>query len=148
MLTYVEGNIFDFEGTITLPVNCKGVMGRGIAYQVKQRDKELYAHYRKLCDQNALKPGYPRMVLSSKYLLFPVKDHWQKPARYEWIDLGLSRIKENEHHLESLAIPRLGCGNGTLEWSQVKPLVEKHLNKTRIQIVVYSLPSDVKNGVL
>ncbi|MDY0271493.1 MAG: macro domain-containing protein [Advenella sp.] len=48
----------------------------------------------------------------------------------------LARFVESEG-IESLAIPRLATGVGGLEWSDVKPLVEKHLADLKIPVIVY-----------
>ena len=35
-------------------------------------------------------------------------------------------------------MPKLGCGNGGLDWeTQVKPLVEKYLKKSPINVSIY-----------
>ena len=40
--------------------------------------------------------------------------------------------------LNDIAMPKLGCGNGGLDWeTQVKPLVEKYLKKSPINVSIY-----------
>lgn len=38
---------------------------------------------------------------------------------------------------ESIAFPRLGCGNGALRWEDVQPLMEKYLKSLPIKIYIY-----------
>jgi O-acetyl-ADP-ribose deacetylase (regulator of RNase III) len=45
-------------------------------------------------------------------------------------------IKEN--NIKSIAVPGLGCGNGQLNWSDVKPLMEKHFEELQdVEIEIY-----------
>lgn len=40
--------------------------------------------------------------------------------------------------IKSLALPKLATGVGSLDWADVKPLIEQHLGDLKIPIVVYS----------
>ena len=72
-------------------------------------------------------------------MLFPTKDHWKDPSKYEYIDSGLSYFAKNYNALkiQSCAFPRIGCGLGGLDWEKVKALLEKHLGDLDIEIEVY-----------
>ncbi len=48
----------------------------------------------------------------------------------------LARVVKKEK-LKSLAIPRIATGVGGLDWSEVKPLVQKHLAALDIPVYVY-----------
>lgn len=37
----------------------------------------------------------------------------------------------------SIAFPKLGCGNGGLDWEEVRPLMEKYLSPLPLQILIY-----------
>ncbi len=39
--------------------------------------------------------------------------------------------------ITSLALPRLATGVGGMEWSEVKPMVERHLGELKIPVLVY-----------
>ena len=41
--------------------------------------------------------------------------------------------------ITSLALPRLATGVGGLEWSEVKPLVQRHLGELKIPVLVYEV---------
>jgi O-acetyl-ADP-ribose deacetylase (regulator of RNase III) len=53
--------------------------------------------------------------------------HWRSASRLPDIAAGLDSLVALvlSHHIKSLAIPALGCGNGGLEWSEVRPLIEE-----------------------
>lgn len=51
----------------------------------------------------------------------------------------MSKLAQNWDRLESnsIAFPRLGCGNGGLNWDDVRPLMEKYLGNLPMQIYIY-----------
>ncbi len=57
---------------------------------------------------------------------FPTKKHWRHPSRMEWVRSGLQDLVRviREERIRSIAMPPLGCGNGGLEWSQVRREIE------------------------
>jgi O-acetyl-ADP-ribose deacetylase (regulator of RNase III) len=62
------------------------------------------------------------------YLInFPTKHHWKAKSRIEDIKRGLAALIDEVQRLEitSIAVPPLGCGNGGLNWSDVRPLIEE-----------------------
>ena len=137
----VYSDIFTFKGLIAITVNCRGAMGKGIALQAKKKYPDLYRYYKGLCDKKEIKPGRPRMVKMSShkypFLLFPTKDDWRNPSKYEWIETGLKKIKENEDKITKLALPPLGCGNGQLEWEKVRDLIIKYLDDADFETYIY-----------
>jgi O-acetyl-ADP-ribose deacetylase (regulator of RNase III) len=68
--------------------------------------------------------------------------HGSKPG-----DASLSHVNHALHALRSLvekekfpslALPRLACGVTGLEWSEVKPLIEKQLGDLNIPVYIYA----------
>ena len=51
----------------------------------------------------------------------PTKLHWSKPSRLEYITSGVSALADLlvAKRITSVAIPRLGCGLGGLDWDDV-----------------------------
>jgi O-acetyl-ADP-ribose deacetylase (regulator of RNase III) len=41
------------------------------------------------------------------------------------------------YHIDHIAMPALGCGNGGLEWDTVKEILERHLKDSPITFDVY-----------
>lgn len=114
------------------PVNCVGVMGKGLALQFKDAFPDNFRQYKMACSEGGVKPGrilvvHNRNPGSPVHIFnFPTKDHWKNPSRIEWIKAGLEDLVELVKALkvQSIAIPALGCGNGQLTWQEVKPLIE------------------------
>ncbi len=113
-------------------VNCVGVMGKGIALQFKLAFPENFRRYEQACRAGDVQPGRMLVVetgsaANPKYIMnFPTKRHWRDRSRLEDIEAGLHVLIEavRQRAIHSIAIPALGCGNGGLQWSVVRPRVE------------------------
>jgi O-acetyl-ADP-ribose deacetylase (regulator of RNase III) len=108
-------------------------MGRGIALQFRKAFPENYEAYKAVCDRQELRPG--RMFVHAlgqltnpRYVInFPTKDHWKGRSRLHDIDAGLLALVDEVRRLgiRSIAVPPLGCGLGGLDWSDVRPRIER-----------------------
>ena len=53
MIKHVKGDIFQSDADVILhQVNCQGVMGSGIAKQVREKYPKVYKEYKELCSQD------------------------------------------------------------------------------------------------
>lgn len=141
MVTYVQGDIFQSPAQVlTNAVNCVGVMGKGIALEFKNRYHGLFDDYKTRCDKQEVVPGKPYLWENDRFqiLNFPTKRHWREKSRLDDVEAGLKYLAENYTNMgiDSIAMPALGCGNGGLLWSDVQPLIEKHLGSI-IDLDVY-----------
>jgi hypothetical protein len=87
--------------------------------------------------------GGPRWIIN-----FPTKQHWRNPTKREWVESGLTALRREilERGIGSVAIPPLGCGNGGLEWSAVRPLIEAALGDLpSVEVVVYEPTAKYQN---
>lgn len=146
---FTDSNLFETTAqAIVNTVNCVGVMGKGVALEFKKRWPDNYKAYKRACDAGDLQPGTllifdRRSLLSSpipRFLVnFPTKDHWRSKSKISYIELGLdSLVLEIEKHgITSIALPPLGCGNGGLNWDEVRPMIVNklsHLSEVEIFI--------------
>jgi O-acetyl-ADP-ribose deacetylase (regulator of RNase III) len=133
-------------------VNEVGVMGKGIALMFKEEFPENARLYEAACKAGEVKVGRmfvtrnPAELVGPRWIInFPTKKHWRHPSRLAWIRDGmrdLIRVIE-EHDIRSIALPPLGCGNGGLEWSQVRWEIETALDEVpNVEAIVYE-PTDV-----
>lgn len=111
-------------------VNCQGVMGKGIALAFKNKYPRLFVDYRTYCKDGKLKPGglyvWRTGQENPSYVLnVATKDTWRMGSSYEWVQGCIDRLVEfgNTNGLTTMAIPKLGCSNGGLEWSKVKRMI-------------------------
>ncbi|SFP39747.1 O-acetyl-ADP-ribose deacetylase (regulator of RNase III), contains Macro domain [Butyrivibrio proteoclasticus] len=143
MIRYLEGDIFATPAqTIVNTVNTVGVMGKGIALEFKKRYPSMFEKYKIACEKKKLKIGNLMLCYEADHwaLLFPTKEHWRNPSRLEYIEQGLMKFCNTyaEYGITSIAFPKLGCGNGELNWDVVKPLMEKYLKTLPIDVYIYT----------
>lgn len=137
MIHFIEQSVFNSPAAvITNTVNCRGVMGAGLALEMALRHPDLEADYQLRCKAGAVQIGRPYLfpVAGCPYravLNFPTKQHWRFPSRLAWIEQGLAYVASHFHQatppINSLALPRLGCDKGGLDWVQVQSVIETHL---------------------
>ena len=142
MLSYVKGDLLSSPAQVQVnTVNTVGIMGKGIALQFKDKYPSMYDAYRDACEAKELNIGNLFLWKSNKkwVLMFPTKKHWRENSKKEYIEEGLIKFVENYEQIgiNSIAFPKLGCGNGNLHWSEVKPIMEKYLKPLPITIYIY-----------
>jgi O-acetyl-ADP-ribose deacetylase (regulator of RNase III) len=133
--------------TVVNTVNCVGVMGKGLAAALKARHPTMFDAYKAICDRGALTPGklWLWKGLDQWVLNFPTKNHWRGPSRLEWVESGLEKFVAEyaNRGITEISFPRLGCGNGGLDWDDVKPLMEKYLSNLTIPVYVHDFEYDL-----
>ena len=140
--------IRDCEALVN-PVNCRGVMGRGLARQFARQFPQMLPEYRRICSQRLLRPGAPYLHRVNeqppRYVVsFPTKDDWRNDSRLEWISAGMVAMMNllREHEITSVAIPQLGAGLGGLYWHDVRPvIVQEALRHPDINTVIVTPPT-------
>ncbi len=142
MITYLKGDIFNSPAKVLVnAVNTVGVMGKGVALEFKKRYPEMFSKYQKMCANHSFSTGklYLWKGQDKWVLLFPTKQHWRNPSKIEYIEAGLQKFVDHWQRLgiDSIAFPRLGCGNGNLDWDVVRPVMEKYLKPLPIQVYIY-----------
>jgi O-acetyl-ADP-ribose deacetylase (regulator of RNase III) len=148
MVLYRRTSILDSTAqTLVNTVNCVGVMGKGLAKAFKERDPAMYKAYKNVCERKMLAPGKLWLWQGSNgwILNFPTKQHWRDPSRLEWIEAGLEKfvLECSYRGIKEISFPRLGCGNGGLDWNDVRPLMERYLSKVEIPVYIHDYTVDV-----
>jgi O-acetyl-ADP-ribose deacetylase (regulator of RNase III) len=129
-------------------VNTEGVMGKGLALQFKKAFPENFTSYERACKAGEVVPGrmhIVRRLASPRFIInFPTKKHWRQPSRLQYISEGMRDLVAWVRKLEirSIAVPPLGCGNGGLAWSDVKPLIVQAFDELPHVRVVLFEPAD------
>jgi O-acetyl-ADP-ribose deacetylase (regulator of RNase III) len=136
MIHLLQGSLFDTDAEAWVnTVNTVGVMGKGIALQFKERFPRNFELYEAACKRGELRTGQllmtetgllgpPRFIIN-----FPTKAHWREKSRLSYIEEGMAALAQlvQQFHIQSIALPPLGCGNGGLDWKLVRPVIEAHL---------------------
>lgn len=152
MIEFKTGDILgeDVEALVNT-VNCVGIMGRGIALQFKRAYPENFSAYEAACRRAEVVPG--RMFVfetgqltNPRYIInFPTKRHWRGKSRIEDIESGLDALASEvkTRGIRSIAIPPLGAGLGGLDWTDVRPRIERAmLGLPDVRVVVFKPRSD------
>ena len=143
MISYQTGDIFQ-SGCQTLgnPVNLWGVMGKGLAAEFKRRYPAMAQEWAWFCRYPPPRMGTLHLHTDTTpwVLNIPTKNHWKDPSRVEYIDAALNRLTAvyQDWGIKSLALPKLGCGEGGLDWErEVRPVVEAWLLDSPLWVEVY-----------
>lgn len=128
--------------------NNKGeaVMGRGCALEAKQKSMGIDRALGHLLKTFGNKPRFlltPGDVLDDgtpcTLLTFPVKHHWRDKADLDLIKSSANIIEDMitavfENKKVRVVMPRPGCGNGHLDWANVKPILDPILDDRFIAV--------------
>ncbi len=154
MIRFTQGNLLEAKvDALVNTVNTVGVMGKGIALMFKERFAENYRLYAAACKAKQVETGKmfvtpvqeldgPRWIVN-----FPTKRHWKAPSKMEWVVEGLADLRTFilDNHIESIAVPPLGAGNGGLEWMAVREQIEAVLGDLDAEILVFEPTSQYQN---
>ena len=132
-----NGNIFNSAcKTIVNPINCVGVMGKGISLEMKNRFPHMFERYQTLCNKQLITVGKLWLYQNedgSSILNFPTKKHWRENSQYEFIETY------QEKQIKSIAFPLLGCGNGKLNKDAVLNIMMKYIIQCKnIVVEIYT----------
>ncbi|HZU67206.1 MAG TPA: macro domain-containing protein [Ktedonobacteraceae bacterium] len=146
-IQYQKGDIFTSNAQVIVnTVNCKGVMGKGLALAFKERYPAMFAVYQQECKNGKLRIGRPTLYRESTpwILNFPTKDHWRFPSKLEYLEKGLEFLVTHykKAGITSIAFPKLGTQNGKLSWDEVGPLMAKYLSQLDIDVYIYIADGD------
>jgi O-acetyl-ADP-ribose deacetylase (regulator of RNase III) len=156
MMKFTQGNLLEAPAeALVNTVNTVGVMGKGIALMFKEAFPENFRAYEDACKHEEVRVG--RMFVTETSSLegprwiinFPTKKHWRQSSKLEWIVEGLDDLRRviQDRNIRSIALPPLGAGNGGLDWSEVRPEVQRALGDLQdVDILVYE-PTDKYQNV-
>ncbi|WP_160573864.1 type II toxin-antitoxin system antitoxin DNA ADP-ribosyl glycohydrolase DarG [Actinomadura physcomitrii] len=144
MIVECTGNLLrDDAEALVNTVNTVGVMGKGLALQFKRAFPANFRAYVQACADHRVRPGkiFATSMDGDRWILnFPTKRHWRQPSNLEDVRAGLDDLVRVlvELKVRTVAIPPLGCGNGGLDWSVVRPLIIEKLGGLGLEVRLYS----------
>lgn len=149
MLTYHRTSLLDSQAqTVVNTVNTVGVMGKGLAAAMRKEHPKMFQSYKRICDQGLLDIGklWLWQADAQWVLNFPTKKHWRHPSKLAYIEAGLEKFVATyeEKGIREIAFPRLGCGNGGLDWEVVRPLMERYLSELPIRVYIHDYAVELK----
>lgn len=159
MIYNIISNVFDANAAIIAhQVNCMGVMGSGVAAEVKRRFPDVYTAYKQKCDENYgrsikllgtvqicpvtfLNDGRPRTYIANLFGQYHYgRDRSIRYTNYDALEQCFSKLAEfaMSQNLR-IAIPyKIGCGLGGGDWNNmVMPMIERTLAGCEVLIARY-----------
>ena len=147
MISYTTGNLLDAEAdALVNPVNTVGIMGAGVALMFRKKFEENFRAYAAACKRGDMKTGRMfvterNVVLGPRWIInFPTKQHWRAKSQLSWVAEGLVDLRcvIERNGIPSVALPALGCGNGGLDWADVRLKIDEALGDlTDVSVQVY-----------
>ena len=155
MISFKQGNLLDAKvDAVVNTVNTVGIMGKGIALMFKERFPANFDSYARACKNNQVRIGEmfvtesedlfgPRWIIN-----FPTKTDWRVKTQLGWIRDGMRDLVRTiqENDIRSIAVPPLGCGNGGLDWTDVKPVIVNALAEIEnLDAIIYEPTKKYQN---
>lgn len=147
MIEYKKGNIFNGdEDIICHQVNTFGIMGAGLAAQIKERFPEAFKAYEAQCFEWSSRNINPlgRVAFCNHYFkplianLFSQRD---MTTDYMALRSCLKIVRKTaEKNNLSVALPyRMGCGIAHGDWNTVEEIIKEIFEDSNIKCVIYQL---------
>ena len=163
----VDGNVFNSNATFIMhQVNCKGVMGSGVAKQVKEKYPNVFYAYKRRCDAFS-----PKVLLGTAQLVETNKDYntefvgifnlfsqdafgydGKKYTDYSALRRCLFIVNETCKELNTIEKPTvampflMGCDRGGGDWDTVCKIIDETLTDCQVLCYKFGKNSGDING--
>ncbi|MBI4739095.1 macro domain-containing protein [Candidatus Woesearchaeota archaeon] len=144
MITYHDGNLFDSHAdALAHGCNTIGKMDGGIARHFKERYPDMFADYKKRCEEGKFLPGtgYIYTRQEKPHIINLATQHYLR-ANAVYVDSALRWLSDTASKigLAHIAMPRIATGLGGLEWETVQHILKHHFSESPLEIQVWTQP--------
>lgn len=152
MIYYVKGNLLDSNcDYICHQVNCQGVMGSGIARQIRERWPRVFVSYRAYCDRNKLRNESPLGSIWGVEISLNDDSRWvvnmfsqdnfgydgSRFTSYDAFARCLEAMRDQLPKNARIGFPKnIGCGLGGGNWKVISALIEEILGED-FEVYIY-----------
>ena len=147
----VNGNLLeDFDGDIIAhQVNCRGIMGGGIAKQIKDIYPDTYNTYRNICEESYPIPdallGQCHVTNEDEFQIANIfgQDSFGRNGthtNYEALEAGINVLKVHMemHGLEHVGFPyMIGCGLAGGDTDTVMDMIKEIFKGSKVKVTFY-----------
>lgn len=154
-ITYIEGDATRPKGKgnkiIVHCCNAQGAMGAGVALALRQKWKQVYAHYADAIKAGLLKLGDAQLVQveHDTYVANLVGQNLYPsgpdgiPLVYEALEKSLRMLSESKAaEGATIHMPRIGAGLAGGSWERIEKIIIETLVDKGFDITVYDLPTN------
>ena len=148
MISVIDGNLFDSKAEIIChQCNCQGVMGSGVAAEVKRRYPDVYSSYREDYALGKLKLGYvcfAETYHNSKQVIAIMcgQDKYgydgKQYTHYDKLQECFDTVLNYASHYDTkptIAFPYLmSCHRGGGDWTIVYDMIDKTFSDYNVEI--------------
>jgi O-acetyl-ADP-ribose deacetylase (regulator of RNase III) len=151
MLTEVEDDLFNYHGRVLAHgVSCMGVMGAGIALEIRNRFPLAFADYTKLCSKYEREEAAAHLLgtvqavdTGGVIILNCFTQAWvgtrYREVSYDAVDRCMRQIGNKFSDYNPVAMPRIGAGLAGGSWNVIREIIRNAANG-RFHAKVFSLP--------
>jgi O-acetyl-ADP-ribose deacetylase (regulator of RNase III) len=147
MFREVEGDLFAMDvDAIGHGVNCKGLMGAGIAKPFREKFPLMYEEYALMCQAKDFHPGdvFKYYVGDGRWVYNLASQN--KPgadADLGWLMQAAHTMMVHAHRygVQEIALPQIGCGIGGLDYRDVRKVLSDVSGGWSPDLTVVILPS-------
>lgn len=151
MIKKVQGDILNTTAqVIAHGIAANDPMNRGLAKSLHEKFPMMHKDFHHWCHQDHPKSGAAWMwggAGGTRIVNLITQDggygHGSKPgpATTQNVNKSLKALAKmaKKEKFTSIALPRLSTGVGGLDWSDVEPLIERHLGDLEIPVYVYEI---------
>lgn len=150
MISIVNGDLLESnEQIIVHQVNCKGVMGSGVARCIKYKYPKAFNSYKKHCDISGSELLGKIQVINvednKKVINMFAQDDYGRDKQYtDLIAFKQCVLKivdyAKRNNIHSVAMPyKIGCGTGGANWSNVYSILCDSFNRSNVNLTLYAI---------
>ncbi|MFP4515144.1 MAG: macro domain-containing protein [Parcubacteria group bacterium] len=125
--------------------NCQGVMGAGVAKQIKNKWPVVYEKYSQYCPNNDLIGNIQAVDVGDKLIINAFTQVYygskHRNFNYRKFKVIVRKVKSLclKYGFDKVAIPCIGAGLGKGSWSEIRKILESYEVEGEFEFVVYSL---------
>jgi len=149
LFTNIKGDLlsaFNRDDVVAIAhqVNCKGVMGAGLAKQIKNSYPEVFAQYKMAHDKVDDLLGKIQVIETENdkavVNMFSQYGYGRDKRYTDYQALQICLIKLRDSFEGAVAIPKfIGCGLAGGDWNKVKNIIKHVYSESDKQLYIYSL---------
>lgn len=142
----VSGDLFQTNDTYIMHgCNCQGVMGAGVALQIKKRWPEVYESYRRYCDtftpEEILGSVHAYKTNDKKHIILnaftQLKTGSRKQVSYDAIDEVTRYVNTVAPVNSYISMPAIGSGLAGGDWGIIRHIIQRNMRD--VNVTVYFL---------